>query len=77
MIRAPKKIAHDLLRATPFGAVKKREHPEKIIRVYVTIMNRVWLPFLNHWDGVGREMQVAVSKEALMGRSSRDGIWSE
>jgi hypothetical protein len=62
MLRATKKIAHDLLRATHDQARSAKEpKPEKrCMKVYVTMYDRVGLPFLKHWDGVRRELHVGI-----------------
>jgi hypothetical protein len=65
MIRATKTIAYDLLRSTQDQPRAEKPKPEKkTIKVYVTIMDRVGLPFLKHWDGARRELHVDIAKGA-------------
>jgi hypothetical protein len=63
MIRATKKIAYDLLRSTQDQARAERQNPEKKnMKIYVTLHDRVGLPFLKHWNATRRELHVGIEK---------------
>jgi hypothetical protein len=63
LIRATKKIAYQILRETPNVPKVKEQRPErKIIKIYLTMMDRVRLRFLKHWDGMRREVEVEITK---------------
>jgi hypothetical protein len=62
-IRATKKIAYDLLRSARNEARGEKPKPEKKnIKIYATMYDRVWLPFLKHWNGTRRELHVDIAK---------------
>jgi hypothetical protein len=63
MLRASKKIAHDLLRSTRDQARAERPKPEKKnMKIYVTMNDRVGLPFLKYWNLTRRELHVGIEK---------------
>jgi hypothetical protein len=64
MLRATKKIAHDLLRSTRDQArsAKKPKPEKKNMKIYVTMNDRVGLPFLKHWNEERRELHVGIEK---------------
>jgi hypothetical protein len=63
MVRAAKKVSYDILRATPNEPKPKKQKPEEnIIKIYVTVEDKVGLKFLMHWNGVRKEYEVNITK---------------
>jgi hypothetical protein len=63
MTRASNKIASDLLRSTRDQARAEKQEPEKKnMKIYVTLHDRVGLPFLKHWNATRRELHVGIDK---------------
>jgi hypothetical protein len=65
MLRASKKIAHGLLRSTRDQARAEKPKPEKKdMKIYLTMNDRVGLPFLKHWNATRGELHVGIDKGA-------------
>jgi hypothetical protein len=63
MLRASTNIAHDLLGSTRDQARAEGPKPEKKnMKIYVTMNDKVGLPFLNHWNATPRELHVDIEK---------------
>jgi hypothetical protein len=62
MLRATKKIAYDLLRSTREANAKEPKPEKPNMKIYVTLNDRVGLPFLKHWNGTRRELHVGLEK---------------
>jgi hypothetical protein len=62
-VRATKGIAHAMLRSTQDQTRAQKPKPEKKnTKLYVTLNDRVGLPFLKHWDAKRRELHVGIER---------------